>query len=169
MEFADATPTAMIAPISDGTLSVVPVMNSIVRMPHNVAGSARMTTNGIAEILVVHDHQQIDEHRGEQQADAEIDERAVHALDLADHLDGVAGLELLLQIVDDLADLAGDAAEIAVLDARIDFIDRLNIGLVGVGRHAAALERRDVAEQARHRTSVRRRRSRSRPACCRDR
>ena len=46
MELADATPTAMIAPISEGTLSVVPVMNSIVRIPQNVAGSARITTNG---------------------------------------------------------------------------------------------------------------------------
>src|SRR6266851_2565884 len=32
IEFADATPTAMIAPISDGTFSVVPVMKSIVTM-----------------------------------------------------------------------------------------------------------------------------------------
>ena len=46
IEFADATPTAMIAPISEGTLRVVPVMKSIVRMPQNVAGKARMTTNG---------------------------------------------------------------------------------------------------------------------------
>ncbi len=36
----------MIAPISEGTFSVVPVMNSIVTMPHSVAGSARITTNG---------------------------------------------------------------------------------------------------------------------------
>ena len=42
----EATPTAMIAPIREGTLSVVPVMNSIVTMPQNVAGSARITTNG---------------------------------------------------------------------------------------------------------------------------
>ena len=46
IEFAEATPTAMIAPISEGTLSVVPVMYSIVTMPQKVAGSARMTTNG---------------------------------------------------------------------------------------------------------------------------
>src|SRR4029079_8690582 len=46
MEFAEATPTAMIAPIREGTLRVVPVTNSIVRIPHSVAGSARMTTNG---------------------------------------------------------------------------------------------------------------------------
>ena len=103
---ADATPTAMIAPISEGTLSVVPVMNSMVRMPHSVAGSARMTTKRIAESLVVHDHQQIDEHGGEQQADAEVHERAIHALDLADDLNRVAGLELLLQLRHDLADLA---------------------------------------------------------------
>ena len=36
----------MIAPISEGTLRVVPVMNSMVRMPQKVAGNARMTTNG---------------------------------------------------------------------------------------------------------------------------
>jgi hypothetical protein len=46
MEFADATPTAMIAPIREGTLSVVPVMNNIVTMPHKVAGNARITTKG---------------------------------------------------------------------------------------------------------------------------
>lgn len=46
IEFAEATPTAMIAPISEGTFSVVPVMNSIVKMPHKVAGSAMMTTKG---------------------------------------------------------------------------------------------------------------------------
>ena len=105
----------------------------------------------VAEILVVHDHQQVDEHRRKQQSDAEIDERAVHALDLADHLDGVSRFELLLQIRHDAADLVGDTAEIAVLHARIDLIDRLNIGLIGVGRYAAAPEGRHVAEQARHR------------------
>ena len=46
MEFAEATPTAMMAPIRDGTFSVVPVMNSMVTMPQKVAGSARSTTNG---------------------------------------------------------------------------------------------------------------------------
>src|SRR5262245_1227533 len=46
MEFAEATPTAMMAPISEGTLKLVPVVNSIVTIPHSVAGSARITTNG---------------------------------------------------------------------------------------------------------------------------
>ena len=46
IEFADATPMAMMAPISEGTLNVVPVIYSIVTIPQKVAGSARMTTNG---------------------------------------------------------------------------------------------------------------------------
>ena len=123
-------------------------------MPQKVAGSARMHDQRIAEILVVHDHQQVDEHGGEQEPDAEIAEGVVHALDLADHLDGVARLQLLLQVGHDLVDLAGDAAEIAALHAGIDLVDRLDVGLVGVGRHAVALERRDVAEQAGHRPAA---------------
>jgi LysR family transcriptional regulator, hydrogen peroxide-inducible genes activator len=35
-----------VAAISEGTLSVVPVMNSIVTMPQKVAGNARITTKG---------------------------------------------------------------------------------------------------------------------------
>src|SRR5580692_11172303 len=46
IEFAEATPIAMIAPISDGTLSVVPVTNSINRIPAPAPGNARMTANG---------------------------------------------------------------------------------------------------------------------------
>jgi len=46
MEFAEATPTAMMAPIKEGTLKLVPVMNSTVTIPHSVAGSAKITTNG---------------------------------------------------------------------------------------------------------------------------
>ena len=64
------------------------------------------------------------------------------------------GVSCVLQLGDDLVDLVGDAAEIAALNAGIDLVDRLDVGLVGVGRHAAALERRDVAEQARHRVAA---------------
>ena len=46
LEFETAIPTAMMVPIKDSTLSVVPVMNSIVTMPHKVAGSAKITTKG---------------------------------------------------------------------------------------------------------------------------
>jgi hypothetical protein len=42
MELAVATPMVMMAPVSAGTLSVVPVMNSIHAMPASAAGSAVM-------------------------------------------------------------------------------------------------------------------------------
>src|SRR5262249_50797392 len=43
MLFAVATPIIIIAPVSDGTLSVVPVMKSIHAMPASAAGSAAIT------------------------------------------------------------------------------------------------------------------------------
>jgi hypothetical protein len=46
MEFAKATPTAMMAPISNGTLNVVLVANSGRMMPLSAPGSARMTASG---------------------------------------------------------------------------------------------------------------------------
>ena len=44
--FAVATPMHMIAPVSAGTDSVVPVANSIHTMPASAAGSAVMMTKG---------------------------------------------------------------------------------------------------------------------------
>jgi hypothetical protein len=46
IEFAEATPIAMIDPISDGTLIVVPATNSISRMPVPAPGSANKTASG---------------------------------------------------------------------------------------------------------------------------
>ena len=46
MLFAVATPMHMIAPISAGTLSVVPVRKSIQQMPASAPGSAMMMMNG---------------------------------------------------------------------------------------------------------------------------
>src|SRR5262245_51913648 len=75
----------------------------------------------------------------------------MHALDLAANLDRIARLELFLQLRDDLVDLAGDAAEIAALDAGVDVVSRLNVRLVQIGRDAVAAELGDVAQQSRHR------------------
>ena len=47
--FAVATPMHMMAPVSAGTDSVVPVANSIHTMPASAAGSAVMITNGSAQ------------------------------------------------------------------------------------------------------------------------
>src|SRR5271165_3115816 len=104
----------------------------------------------IAEILVVDDHQHINEHGREQEPDAEVPEGIVHALDLAENLNRVARLELLLQLRDDLIDVVGDAAQIAVPHTGIDVVDRLDIGLVEIGGNAVALQRRHVAEEPRY-------------------
>ena len=152
MEFAEATPTAMIAPINEGTLSVVPVMNSIVRMPHKRRRQGQNDHERVAEILIVHDHQEVDEHGGEQETHSEIPESIVHALDLADDLDVVSRRKLFLEIGHDRTDLAGDASEIAALHACIDLVDWLDVGLIAVGRHAAPRKCRDVAEKPRYRT-----------------
>ena len=49
MELAVATPMHMIAPVSAGTDSVVPVANSIQTMPASAAGRAVMITNGSSQ------------------------------------------------------------------------------------------------------------------------
>src|SRR5262249_30099839 len=81
-------------------------------------------------------------------ADGEIAERGVHAVDLADDLDSVAGRQLGLVFGHDLLDVARDAAEIAAVSVGVNLVDRLNVGLVGVGRDRVAGERGDVAEQS---------------------
>ncbi len=49
MLFDVATPTLMIAPISDGTLMVVCVRNSAQRMPAMAPGKAVMMMNGSSQ------------------------------------------------------------------------------------------------------------------------
>ena len=71
-------------------------------------------------------------------------------LDLAGNLDEISGLELRLQLGDDLVDIGRHAAEVAVLHAGIDVVDRLDIGLVGIGGQAAARQRHHVGQQPRH-------------------
>src|SRR5215469_3965064 len=65
-----------VALLREDTLNVVPVIYSIVTIPQNVAGRARMTTDGPR--LIIPRHQQIDEHSSEQGTDDEIAESEVH-------------------------------------------------------------------------------------------
>ena len=126
-----------------------------------------MTTNGSPKFSIVHHHQRIDEHGGEHQTDGEIAKCIVHALDLAEYLDRVARRELFLQRGDHFIYVTGNAAEIATLNAGVDVVGRLDVGLIGIGRHAVPRESRYVTEQPRYPgypTSVLQRR----PACCRD-
>ena len=75
MLFAVATPMLMIAPISDGTLNVVCVTNSIQRMPASAPGSAIRMMNGSSQRLEVHHHQQVHQQDREDEPEAEADER----------------------------------------------------------------------------------------------
>jgi len=80
----------MIAPIQRRHAQRGAVIYSMVMMPQKVAGNARITRT-IAPGLVVHHHQEIDEHGREHDADRQIPERGVHASSIWDprHLDPV--------------------------------------------------------------------------------
>ena len=83
MLLAVATPMVMIAPVSAGTDSVVPVMNSIQPMPASAAGSAVMMMNGSSQRLEIDDDQQIDEHDRHQPGRRPVRRTSLHGLDLA--------------------------------------------------------------------------------------
>ena len=104
--------------------------------------------------LEVHDHQQIDQQRGEHQADAEIQKGRLHALHLPLHGDRIARRERLLILRDDLVDLGGDGAEVAALHVGVDIVDRLNVGVGDDLRRGAPAQRRHVAEQRRLRAAL---------------
>ena len=65
MLFAVATPMHMIEPISEGTLKVVWVTNSIHTIPANAPGSAIRMMNGIQPRLEIDRHDQVYQHDGE--------------------------------------------------------------------------------------------------------
>ena len=104
----------------------------------------------VAPGLVIDNHQHVNEDGGKHEADPHVAEGPVHAVDLAGNLDRVTGLELRLKDAGNLADIAGDAAEIAPLRAGVDLVDWLDIGLVGAARHRVAGEGRHIAELSRN-------------------
>jgi len=71
MLFAVATPMHMMAPVSAGTLSVVPVINNIQAMPATAAGSAVMMMKAAGPGLEVDDDQHIHQHDRADEADRE--------------------------------------------------------------------------------------------------
>src|SRR6185437_9779643 len=109
----------------------------------NAAERRRQCQNhdeGITKVLVVDDHEQINHHRRKQEAYAKVSERVVHAFNLTDDLNRIARRQLLLNASDDLVDVACYATEIAALNTGVNLVDRLDVGLIAVGRHSAALE-----------------------------
>jgi hypothetical protein len=161
MLLAVATPMLMIAPIIDSTLKVVCVKNSIHKMPANAPGNAVMMMNGISPRLEINDHQEINERCGEDEAEAQFAERAVHAFNLAAHVDRVPGWKFGAKLVYDFCDLIGDATEIRALHIGINVEYRLHIGVADVRWCFIALERDQIAQQLRMRRIVPRQRCRS--------
>ena len=122
---ATPTPTAMIAPISDSTLSVVCVNTSIHSTPASAPGTASRMISGIKPRLKIRRHQQIHQHDCQRQPAVQAQERLPHRGALAQNLDAGAG-----RSVPDLVDIAlnvgADAAEIAPFDRAIEIDDALH-------------------------------------------
>ncbi len=97
--------------------------------------------------MVVYHHEQIDEHRGEQQADGEIVKGAVHAGDLATDIDLISHFQMRAFVGDNPVNGGRRTTEIAVLHAGIDVIHGLDVALVVVGLHLAAFRGGDIAQQ----------------------
>ena len=107
MEFAEATPIDMIAPITDGTLNVVPVTNSNSKMPTPSTRQREDDGERIEKALIIDDHQHVDEDGREHQPETKIAECRLHALDLTANDNMIAGLELRLELIDDLLNRYG--------------------------------------------------------------
>ena len=94
MLFAVATPTHMMAPVSAGTLRVVPVTSSIQAMPASAAGKRGDDDERVRPGLEVDDDQQIHQHDRADEADRKPGVRLQHGLDLAAQQDSRAARQL---------------------------------------------------------------------------
>ena len=134
MLFDVATPMHMIAPVSAGTLTVVPVTNSIQTIPASAAGRAIKMMKGIEPRLKVHHDQQVDEKNRKRQSGQQSDERRPHG----ENLTALDDLRTLRQIfpglIDDLGYVARDAAKIASIHRSENIDYRLNV-VMGDDRH----------------------------------
>src|SRR5260370_41981929 len=80
------------------------------------AGQRHDDDERISPGLEIDDHQEVDERSREDEAEAELAERGVHAFNLAAHVDGTAGWKFWANLVYDFAHLVGDAAEVSGLN-----------------------------------------------------
>ena len=114
MLFAVATPTAMMAPISEGTLSVVCVSEQHPQNARERARQRRQNDKRIQPGLEVDHHQQIDQQDREHHAEAETAERGSWFPPARARDDG-GPRQMSLRFVQNLLDVAGDSAQIALV------------------------------------------------------
>ena len=105
-ELAVATPRLMIAPISAGTLTVVSVRCKRPDHAGQRAGQRGDDDERIEPALEIDDQQQVDQHDGHDQPDAQAGEAGVHRLRLAAQHDEAAARQLLLRLRDQRLDVA---------------------------------------------------------------
>ncbi len=109
MLLAVATPMLMIAPIIDSHVEGGVRQKQHPQNARERAGQRRDDDEGISPRLEINDHQEINEHCGEDEAEAQLAERAVHAFNLAAHVDRAPGRKFGTKLVYDFCDLIGDA------------------------------------------------------------
>ena len=138
MEFAEATPTLMMAPISEGMEKR--------RLGDEQAGddAAEGERQGqqhherIAPGLEVHHHQQVDGDHRDREADADAG-KAWSLLWIWPRTVILSGAwSCFCGLGHDAVDVALDAAEVAVLHGGVDVVGRLGVDVVGHGLLAAA-------------------------------
>lgn len=134
-------------------------MNSMVTMPQSCRRQSQDHHERIAKVLVIYDHQQIDENRGEHEPDTQILETSRSCSGSARSPELNCRVSVLLQPGCNPVDVRCDCQpEIAALHAGIDIKDRLDVGLAGVGGYRVPFERRHIAEHARNRLAADRQR-----------
>src|SRR4029434_7571524 len=100
---------------------------------------------GISPRLEIDDHQEINERSGKDETEAQLAESAVHAFNLAAHVDRAAGWKFGAKLVYDFCNLIGDATEISALHIGINIEHRLHVGVADICWCFIALERDEVA------------------------
>ena len=113
------------------------------------AGQGHEDDERIEPRLEIHDHQEIDEQHGEDQAERQPAERVVHALDLAADGERAAARQLRPQRVNDPLHVGRHASQVAPLHVGVDLEHRLHVVVAHDRLRDGAVQVRHVAQQLR--------------------
>ena len=143
---ATATPIAMIAPMNDWRLSVVPVSQSATTTPATTAGVVETTTSASRTDWKLAVSSSRMTTIGHPQADRQPAEHLLHRGDLPADVDG-RPLGRLAGPRDRPLDVAGDPAQVLAGDVGRQAHDALHVVAVVLAGHRARADLGDVAEQ----------------------
>ena len=149
MLFAVATPMPMIAPISAGTLRVVPVRYSIHSMPAMRSRQRHQDDERIQPGLKIDGHDQVDQHHREDHPQAQPREGRPHGVHLTAQVDRGSARKRRAHLGDDLLDVRGETAQIALVRTRENVDNRLNIVVAFDLRRVVPFQSRQIVEQLR--------------------